>query len=383
MTSHHRRKLVKEIRATGLNLLTITLAASGAAYIATAAQPSTAHAAPPGMDAASIDKMVAEWPARPRLAVKEMMGKYGAPKEVSSEAVIWHKAGPYKRIMVTRMEIPHDFPKPHMDFLEHTINFNVPTDKIDDLVAYDASMTINKTAGEMSARCDLEGHNILTLNLARDIIMGKKSVAVARKAFGQNVVEDVMGKHPPYVEKLQFEPPTSGFAFPDKPIIPGSPVRMAEGSGNSAMGGDAEILAFLIAVDDNEILAGAAASKKKISEPVMEFAKMMHTGHGKHIVESMKLGQAIKVVPSDTAAVDALRVKGAGELATLVPLDGKAFESAYASAKVKSHTEVLAMIDGKLLPGVKNAALKKHLTATRESIAGHLEHAKKLQASAR
>ncbi len=31
-------------------------------------------------------------------------------------------------------------------------------------------MTINKTAGEMSARCDLEGHNVLTLNLARDII---------------------------------------------------------------------------------------------------------------------------------------------------------------------------------------------------------------------
>ncbi len=139
------------------------------------------------------------WPERPTLAVKEMTAKYGAPLEVSSEAMIWHNAGPYKRIMVTKKEIPHDFPAPHMDFLEHTISYNVPIDKIDDLVAYDASMTINKTQGEMSARCDLEGHNILTLNLAVDIINGTKTVDQARKAFGENVIADFGGKHPPLV----------------------------------------------------------------------------------------------------------------------------------------------------------------------------------------
>lgn len=57
------------------------------------------------------------WPERPTLAVKEMMAKYGEPVEVSSEAIIWHNEGPYKRIMVTKKEVPHDFPMPHMDFL--------------------------------------------------------------------------------------------------------------------------------------------------------------------------------------------------------------------------------------------------------------------------
>ncbi len=33
----------------------------------------------------------------------------------------------------------------------------------------------------MSARCDLEGHNILTLNLAHDIVTGKKTAEEARK----------------------------------------------------------------------------------------------------------------------------------------------------------------------------------------------------------
>ncbi|HXH30258.1 MAG TPA: hypothetical protein VNJ01_05575, partial [Bacteriovoracaceae bacterium] len=138
--------------------------------------------------AQNVNKMTADWPARPKLAVQEMMAKYGEPLEVSSETVVWHNQGPYKRIMVTKTEIPHDFPKPHMDFLEHTILYNVPTAKVSDLVAFDASMTVNRTAGEMSARCDLEGHNILTLNLAKDIISGKKSVAQARKDFGTNVV---------------------------------------------------------------------------------------------------------------------------------------------------------------------------------------------------
>lgn len=317
------------------------------------------------------------WPERPTLAVKEMTAKYGEPVEVSSEAIIWHNEGPYKRIMVTKKEVPHDFPMPHMDFLEHTISYNVPTDKVDDLVAYDASMTINKTAGEMSARCDLEGHNILTLNLARDIINGTKSVQEARVAFGTNVTDDVLGKHPAYVEKLQFTPPTEKVLFADKPIIPGSPMRDTTGTG----GTDAEVLSFVIAIDMNEILAAAEAQKKKIGQAVMNYAKMLHQEHGNNAVKTMKLGQSINTTPADTKAVDALKVKGAGELAMLIPLDGKEFETAYLDAMIKGHNEAIAMLDSKLLTTAKNDALKKHLTETRTHVAMHLEQAKKLKES--
>ncbi len=318
---------------------------------------------------------VSAWPERPRLAVKEMTAKYGAPVEVSSEAIIWHNAGPYKRIMVTKKEVPHDFPMPHMDFLEHTISYNVPTAKVDDLVAFDASMTINKTAGEMSARCDLEGHNILTLNLARDIINGTKTVEQARVAFGENVKADFGGKHPEYVEKLQFTPPTENVLFPDKPIIAGAPMRDVAGT----EGTDAEVLSFVAAVDVNEILAASVAEKKKIGQPVMDYAKMLHTEHGDNMAKTLQLGQSIKVTPSDTKAVDALKKKGAGELAMLIPLDGKDFETAYLDAMIKGHTKVLDMIDSKLLTTAKNDALKAHLTETRGHVAMHLEQAKKLK----
>lgn len=333
-------------------------------------------------DRSAVDTIIAEWPARPRLGANEMMAKYGVPLEATSEKLVWHNQGPYKRIMVTREEISHDFPRPHMDFLEHTIEYRVPAEKADELLAYDGSVTINRTAGEMSARCDLEGHNILTLNLAHDIITGKKDVEEARKAFGQNVAEDSMGKNPPYVVALQFKPSTNA-AEPDKPVIPGSPKRLmkdaeAKKGGKDGMG-DAEVLGFVVAVNDNEILAAAEAAKKKVSPEVLEYAKTLHTEHGKNLDETLKLGLKIGVTPVETAAVDKLRVKGAGELAALLSLDGEEFATAYIAAMIKGHTELLDMIDNQLLKAADNDTLKKHLTATRGHVADHLKMAKGMQ----
>lgn len=335
-----------------------------------AMQPDMAKNAMPG-----FEQTVAMWPERPRLGARQMMLKYGPPQEITSEQIVWRNAGPYKRIMVTKTEIPHDFPLPHMDFMEHTIEYMVPVDKTDELIAFDGSSTINRTAGELSARCDLEGHNVLTLNLDHDIVTGKKTVEQARKAFGENVVADFMGKKPPYVEALQFKPAEMMKArFADKPVIPGAPVR-----GSAAAGSDAEIMAFSIAVDMNEILAAAQAQQKKIRPDVMAYAKMLQTDHSMATDETMKLGLKLKVTPTDTPAVDKLKVKGAGELAMLVPLDGPAFEKAYLDAMVKGHTEVLAMIDTELLPNADNAELKAALTKKRASVSSHLEKAKSLQ----
>lgn len=361
--------------------LTVTLLSAHAADTEKS-EKKPASATMSSSDSSSMEKTIADWPNRPKLAAREMMAKYGAPSEITSERIIWKNPGAYKRIMVTREEIPHDFPKPHMDFLEHTIEYNVPQDKVADLLAFDASSTINRTAGELSARCDLEGHNVLTLNLDRDIIEGKKTVAEARKAFGDNVVQDVMGTHPAYVEELQFKPSDKSARFSDQPVIPGSPKRAGEDGVDTDKGtDDAEVLAFVIAVDDNEILAAAEAAEKKPSSAVLDYAKMMHQEHGKNEAETMELGEKINVTPVDTAAVDKLRVKGAGELAALIPLKGDEFETAYVTAMVKGHTEVLEMIDNKLLKSADNDAVKKHLNETRSAVAQHLEMGKKLQAS--
>lgn len=348
---------------------------------ADAAVAAPAAAAP--ADSSDVNKRIADWPNRPRLGAIEMIAKYGEPQEATSEKLVWHNAGQYKRIMVTKAEVPHDFPMPHMDFLEHTITYRVPSDKATALLAYDGSVTLNRTAGEMSARCDLEGHNILTLNLAHDIVTGKKDADAARKAFGQIVQEDIMGKQPPYVMALQFAPPQTG-ADPGTAVIAGAPKRATDeavGTSGSGGGADGEVLATVLAVDMNEVLAAAEAGKEKLSPEVMAFAKMLHTEHGAHLGESIKLGQTIGVTPLDTPAVDALKVKGAGVLLTLIPKDGGDFEADYLDALIKGHTETLATIDNDLMKKAGAPQLQAHLKATREAVAGHLEKAKQLKDS--
>jgi len=363
----------------------LTAAVAGLVLMIPAGAASGQAPKPAKADKASVNRIIEAWTERPRLGAKMMIAKYGQPQEATAEKLIWKKVGPFKRIAVMNLETPHDFPLPHVDFLEHTIAYNVPQDKVGDLIEFDGSSTINRTVGELSARCDLEAHNVLTLNLDHDIVTGKKSVEEARKAFGEIVVQEMMGKHPAYVEKLQFTPPTgTAVAFSDQPIIPGSPVRAADTdtAAREAMDrgkkAEAEALATVAVIDLNEITAAAQATAKNISQPVKDYAMELHQSHGMNIDKTLKLGQQIGATPVITPAVEQLQKKGAGQLAAFVQLDGKAFEQAYVEAMVKGHTEALAKLD-MLQKSATNAELKQHLTATREDVSGHLEKAKALQ----
>jgi hypothetical protein len=104
------------------------------------------------------------------------------------------------------------------------VSYNVPSDKFDELAAYDGSVIAERTRGELAARCDKEGANILALNLANDIITGKRSVEDARKTYGEQMVAFASGKPAPLVEKLTFQPqPNAGFS--DKPVLDESTIQ--------------------------------------------------------------------------------------------------------------------------------------------------------------
>lgn len=342
-------------------------------------KPAGAKAAARGtIERGTVDRIIAAWGARPRLGAVQILEKYGEPQEASGMKLVWHNAGPFKRIAVMNLETPHDFPLPHVDYMEHTIFYDVPQDKLADLLVFDGSSTINRTTGELSARCDLEAHNILTLNLDHDIVTGKKSVAEARKAFGDIVQEEMMGKRPAYTTALQFKPAAMGKAmFSDEPMIPGSPLRAADAKGSKS--GDAEVLGMVAIVNRNEITAAMEAQQKKLSKPVMDYAKMLHQQHGMNMGETLKVGQQANATPVITPKADELSKKGAQALGILVPKDGEEFERGYLDAMVKGHTEVLSMIDNELMGAASNAAVKAHLTKTRASVADHLAKAKSLQ----
>ncbi len=154
-------------------------------------------------------------------AAHKSIERYGAPDDVLASALIWHDQGPWKRVVVNRDRVPHRFPKPHNDLLEGWVSYRVPPDKANDLARFDGSVIVERTRGEIGARCDKEEMNYLALNLAHDIVAGKTDVDEARRDYTTKAAGFMMGKSDPYTEGLLFSVAGSATADEDVTTIQG------------------------------------------------------------------------------------------------------------------------------------------------------------------
>src|SRR3546814_16591596 len=80
----------------------------------------------------------------------------GEPDEVTDTQLVWHRPGPWKRMIASKACYRHDFPAPHTDSVESVIDYRVPPDKFTALAEFDGSVMAERTAGEVSARCHEE-----------------------------------------------------------------------------------------------------------------------------------------------------------------------------------------------------------------------------------
>ncbi|CAN5621598.1 hypothetical protein BH23ACI1_BH23ACI1_32970 [soil metagenome] len=175
--------------------------------------------APAGsMAPAQLATMLTAWPATSREVAETIIEKYGAPHETTASMLIWHNNGPWKRTIVYRDTVPHHFPMPHPDLLEQVVNYRVPLDRYDEIAQYDGSVIVERTKGEMAARCDKEGANFLALNLAHEVATGRRTVEEARRFYGEQIRMMKNDEMTPYTSGLMFTPPASG-ADPDQPIM--------------------------------------------------------------------------------------------------------------------------------------------------------------------
>lgn len=187
---------------------------------AVAASPATAQeSAGAAVDEATTTKIIESWPETAQKSAKQTIEKYGQPQEATPTRLIWFNNGPWKRTIINKEEIDHDFPMPHKDVMEQFINYQVPPDTFDDLAHYDGSVIAERTKGELSARCDKEEANFLALNLANDVAQGTKSVEEARQFYVETIQAFMNGEKPPYTQGFQFEVSQEDQGDPDKALI--------------------------------------------------------------------------------------------------------------------------------------------------------------------
>lgn len=155
------------------------------------------------------------WPAPQTKVAEQMIAKYGPPNEATPTKFTWHRNAPWKRTEITSDVVVHHWPTLHTDFLTQTIDYRVPTNLISAVSEFDGSVVVDRTRGEVSARCDSEAANTLAMNMVHELVTGKRDTAEARHTSEQSTVAYNVGRKAPYAEEILFELPTEGTEDPD------------------------------------------------------------------------------------------------------------------------------------------------------------------------
>lgn len=159
-------------------------------------------------------EIMAGWPEAARESAGLVVKAYGEPHEMTDTALTWNHVGDWKRIVAQRAFWQHDFPAPHTDSVESFLDYRVPPASFTPLAEFDGSVMVERTSGEVSARCHDEEANRLALNLMHDLVTGSKTVAQARDYYSKEFLAARESGPTPYMDALTFEPGT-GAGDPD------------------------------------------------------------------------------------------------------------------------------------------------------------------------
>jgi hypothetical protein len=177
-------------------------------------------------------EIIRDWPEEAREAAQLVLDKYGEPNEATPTQLVWHDRSPWKRIVATKAFYVHNFPSPHFDSIQGVIDYRVPPEKLSELGRFDGSVIVDRTPGEVSARCHDEQANNLALNLMHDIVTGSKDADAARTYYAKEF-GDYRRKQPtPYMERLRV-PSGGNAADPDTAILSDEDIEAAKREGEA------------------------------------------------------------------------------------------------------------------------------------------------------
>ena len=152
-------------------------------------------------------RRIETWPQNKRTAAEGLIDKYGAPDEITSDRLSWADRDNWSHVTLHREGKTENFPTTHENFIEHTVRYDVPREKAGELIKFHPSLVVDQQEGTLSARSDSVEANILALNLADEIVQGKRTVNSARNAMREELRKEMAGKDSRYTEGLMFTVP--------------------------------------------------------------------------------------------------------------------------------------------------------------------------------
>lgn len=160
------------------------------------------------------ESIIQGWPEVPRDIARVMIAKYGEPERFTADDLVWRDNGAWRQSVVYRSTRPDFIETRDTDYLQQTISYQVPEDKIADLRLFDKSIQVDRAKAEISSWSQSEPMNYLALNLAEEIITGKRTVDDARDFYSKMQELSQSGKSSPYLNGLMFSTEKSGLSEP-------------------------------------------------------------------------------------------------------------------------------------------------------------------------
>ncbi len=159
-----------------------------------------------GLSGQTPESIILHWPTFSYRLARLMLSEYGQPVESSDHRLTWIDNGPWKRTVVYRKA-----PKERMlagdgGRLEQSVAYRVPPDRLADLGRFNMDVEADKEAGRLTVISDSESENFLTLNLADEVIRGRRSPKSAKDFRRKQLRLMDAGKTSPYLERLLFVP---------------------------------------------------------------------------------------------------------------------------------------------------------------------------------
>ena len=214
---------------TGERMATLAAAATDAMRHKAQGEHETEHGAGQLVPLAQAEAIIAGWPEAPQKGARQMLAQYGPPNEATPTKLFWYRNGQWKRTELTSDAVVHNWPAPHSDFLTQVIDYRVPPEMLQAIAEFDGSILVDRTAGELAARCDSESASVVSLNMVHEIVTGKRTVEDARETLAQNKIGYTLGRDAPYAERLLFDVPQSGTEHVDEPQVAGAIAQQGAG----------------------------------------------------------------------------------------------------------------------------------------------------------
>lgn len=147
---------------------------------------------------------IRSWPSYAQDLAKMLIVKYGEPDDFSEKSLVWLNNAPWKKTVLFKTA-PRRAGASENDLLEQTISYQVPRKKVRELKRFNPHVSTDQVRGELSCVSDSESMNFLALNLADEIVAGRRTADEARDFYRRTVQIGPSGKSSAYTTRFLFE----------------------------------------------------------------------------------------------------------------------------------------------------------------------------------